>query len=120
MNSAKQNGKKQSVCPDSQRLQERRMRRLVALVGVLSLCFVSILYGMNQTKRLNSKSSPRRIDKVGDNFERVLKVTRASRVTLILVMGQAVYNLEHRDKAIVIIPKKTELLRKKKYWNRRA
>jgi hypothetical protein len=92
----------------------RRIRQLVALVGVLSLCFVSLVYGVTQGDAGNSKSSPRKIDRVGDNFEKVLALAPGSRVTLLLVMGQAVYDLGTEKEAYVVVPKKIELLRTKK------
>jgi hypothetical protein len=89
-------------------------RQLVALVGLLSLCFLSVLYGLTQTRGNNQKLSPRKAYKVGDDFENVLKIMGSDPVTLMLVMGQAVYDLGTENEAIVVVPKKIELLRSKK------
>lgn len=79
-------------------------RSLVSLVGLFSLCLVSVTYGFKQPRNDTENYPPPRIYKFGDDYEQVLKVAQ-DHETLSLVMGQAVYDLGLGNAATVIVPK---------------
>jgi hypothetical protein len=83
-----------------------------SLVGFVSLCVVSAVFGVVQTRDKTQDSSLPRTHKVGDDFLKVLKTKPHHRLTLSLSMGQSVYDLGLGNTVSVFLPKKTDLLRK--------
>lgn len=103
------------------RVPDLDFRQVVSLVGLLSLCVMSVLYGLSQTEGNNRKSSPRRSYKVGDNFERLIELAPTRRgLKLMLIMGQAVYDLGIGNDVIVVVPKNLGLLRSRKAFRSRS
>ncbi len=119
MSCSKDEYKKHFSSQSPRKLPDPFGRLLVSLVGLLSLCIVSVMYGSIQTKTIIRRHSPPRIRRVGDNFKKVLNVTRDTRHSLSVVMGQAVYDLGPGNAASVVVPEDLTLLRSSYRYKRK-